>query len=318
MYNRIQIARPTILGGSTVSRRHAGFTLVELLVVIGIIALLIALLLPALNKALQQANGVACSSNLRQIGQSLYMYANDNNGYAPCLTWLNTAPGQPCPHSTQQWPDDLALYLGTPYFDLGPNPLTYIGPAVGVFSCPSTVSYQQVDVMDGTNGRPPDMPANPSNLLGRSSYVFNFQFGKYSTAAGVYPYNWDGCGFCHLYCHRAAEVYLAFDGQAVIGGGGGGVAYPQWGGLYATESDVVWPIVPAGAPVLNAAISNQGAAAFRHSAASLNMLWADGHVSSVSRSNLVNHETSGGVNDVGYASNAPYGPPWRPVNGVTW
>lgn len=68
---------------SVIRRTRAAFTLVELLVVIGIIAVLISILLPSLARARQAAITVSCSANLRQVGQALMLYADSNKGKMP-------------------------------------------------------------------------------------------------------------------------------------------------------------------------------------------------------------------------------------------
>ena len=67
-------------------RRQRGFTLVELLVVISIIALLISLLLPSLRKAREMAKSTVCLSNMRQMGLSLTTYAFENDDYIPAAS----------------------------------------------------------------------------------------------------------------------------------------------------------------------------------------------------------------------------------------
>jgi len=136
--------------GVQAGRIHA-FTLIELLVVIAIIALLAALLTPALRNALDAAKNVTCISNLSQIGKALYMYAGDND---------NRIPPADVGHNFYSWISfDVLLeeYLESFRFYPAPDDIWVRDP--GLWHCPSDVI--QRDIYPLFARLPPEMPYPP-------------------------------------------------------------------------------------------------------------------------------------------------------------
>jgi prepilin-type N-terminal cleavage/methylation domain-containing protein/prepilin-type processing-associated H-X9-DG protein len=180
-----------------------GFTLVELLVVIGIIALLISILLPALKKAQQAGAAANCAANLKQIGIAVTMYANDNKGWGP----------RACPRGTHSWDDAiwwqsnwngggplaldksaLAPYLGVSKdvpvgraFGAGMS-LGYYAPnaAQGPLATPGSEKMQKIFRCPGDIGVEERMPIDPAfnNTCGgyHYSYSMNYWFNLDPTA----------------------------------------------------------------------------------------------------------------------------------------
>src|SRR5437867_8236871 len=82
-------------------RHRPGFTLIELLVVIGIIAVLIAIMMPVLSKARAAANRTVCLSNIRQLGMGILMYCNNNKGWFPTCAYADD--GVSYKHYADDW-----------------------------------------------------------------------------------------------------------------------------------------------------------------------------------------------------------------------
>lgn len=123
-------------------RSAKGFTLVELLVVIGIIAVLISILLPALNKARLAANKAYCLSNLRQMQMASEQYANENQGwYIPVLPIWDTVT----PTNVRWWfqneaaRQSLSLLPYKIYYDPGQPPSGYYDQADARRICKSAI-----------------------------------------------------------------------------------------------------------------------------------------------------------------------------------
>src|SRR5437867_5455737 len=116
------------------AKRRNAFTLVELLIVIGIIAVLVAILLPVLNRAREAATTAKCLAQLRQLGQAAAMYANDNKGYTLPAGYRAISDG----YHTESWAGILVMgkYVAKPL----PTPMTIneiTPPQQSVFWCPA-------------------------------------------------------------------------------------------------------------------------------------------------------------------------------------
>src|SRR5689334_23057085 len=127
-------------------RNRAGFTLIELLVVIAIIAILAAMLLPALSKSKAKAQGIQCLNNHRQLALAWRLYTDDNHDT------LLYASGDKTAYEPGVWMSGGLDFSGAnksnwdPSVDIYTSPMwPYCGKALGIFKCPSDTSYVTVN-----------------------------------------------------------------------------------------------------------------------------------------------------------------------------
>ncbi|ARN57990.1 type II secretion system protein [Sedimentisphaera salicampi] len=115
----------------TKAGHKSGFTLIELLVVISIIALLMAILMPALGKAREQAQRVVCKSNIKQVGTAMNLYSMDNEDKFASMSW----------QSGDYWFQKISSYIGDD------DDSEFKGDRVKVMLCPSAEEhYAPTDV----------------------------------------------------------------------------------------------------------------------------------------------------------------------------
>jgi prepilin-type N-terminal cleavage/methylation domain-containing protein/prepilin-type processing-associated H-X9-DG protein len=262
-------------------RRGLGFTLVELLVVIGIIALLIAILLPSLQGARRSANSIKCQASLRQVGIAFKMYADEHKNAYPVAVHFPGDPRFPKFTIERRWYDLVAKYISKEM--AAATDLEKVREKSVLWGCPEWKTKE--DSSDWANDK--YRPGYGMNYYAPRFFQTGDLVNDYAYISGTGRGNylkqnrWSG----REMARNSSEVGIIIDSMTHIVNVPGYSSYP-----YSMVQSGGWQPGPAASPYTN------GGAAFyvdasRHvrrgipvtdKVKGMNMLFIDGHVAPVS------------------------------------
>jgi prepilin-type N-terminal cleavage/methylation domain-containing protein/prepilin-type processing-associated H-X9-DG protein len=300
---------------SGLSPARSAFSLVELLVVIGIIALLVGILLPALAKARKESRATACASNLRQIGIAIVSYSNDNRGYVIPGYNLPFAPGSgpgsdnsSVTNPTGQIMDGWPIILDQGGY-LSGNGVTQ--NSTSVFYCPDTV-----DVFGCGAGQTGNFPADVGLAEGYTDWPMEFPQGggdggtKIGYAIPTYGNKIIRCSYwINAYNPIGSDPTAAYSTTDVyytnsIGYGDSGYGYLQLHNMTQARDSTALIVAADGVYMGRQSSdpygSNNSRIGYRHPPAggspeSANAVFADGHVERIGGSTFPKSNPGGAI-----------------------